>query len=180
MNTGSGEQWDLYPGETAGKHKIKIKMIKVWNIKVPSHQEGREKRAERGEEGRGGGEKTGRGRRKAQPEARRRSDAFTSVIRTRVCKYVCVCSSVRCCVFFLLLARLLNERSHILQQPVSDDVARVSWGSSSSPKEPLMMSSWCHQGNVGGQTGPGQTGVSDIQIKNREMTPTSVTEETAS
>lgn len=55
-----------------------------------------------------------------------------------------------------------------LRQPVSDDVARVSWGSSSSPKEPLMMSSWCHQGYVGGQTGPGQTGVSDIQIKNKE------------
>lgn len=94
MNTGSGEQWDLYPGETAGKHKIKIKMIKVWNIKVPSHQEGREKRAARGEEGGGGGEKTGRGRGKAQPEARRRSDAFTSLWSELECVNAPVCVRV--------------------------------------------------------------------------------------
>lgn len=94
MNTGSGEHWDLYPGETAGKHKIKIKMIKVWNIKVPSHHEGREKRAERGEEGGGGGEKTGRGRGKAQPEARRRSDAFTSLWSELECVNTSACVRV--------------------------------------------------------------------------------------
>lgn len=144
MNTGSREQRDLYPGETAWKHEIKIKMIKVWNIKVPSHQEGREKRAERGEEGRGERERVEEEKLSPKPGAVLRR---SRLIRTRVCKYVCVCSSVRCCVFFLLLACLLKEHStnfygNLFQHLQLDDIARVSWGSSSSlPDDVIMMSS---------------------------------------
>lgn len=49
MSKSSQEQKDLYRSETAWKHEIKIKMIKVWNIKIQSYQEERKGERESGE-----------------------------------------------------------------------------------------------------------------------------------